>query len=196
MTKLNVTWVPVLVLGVVGCARGEDPPGATREPLARQAPIVTAAAPATPPPPANAPARTESKPAALAVKPPTSLAKKPAKASEPAVAGDGLVIKRLVVTNSIAQREPAPVDRLTLSDEQLVAFLEVSNPSDSPEQIVVTFESGGRSVGHVKLEVPAKSTRWRTWGKTRQVRQSGEWVAVVRSGDGTELSRKSFAMAP
>ena len=189
MTKLSVIWV-VSILGAFGCARGEDPPGVAREPLARQAPVVTAAAP-TP-----APAQPAIKPVEVVVKAPAGLAKKASKGVEPAVAGEGLVIKRLVVTNSIEHRELVTVDQLALSEEPLFAFIEVANPGETPEQIEVTFEKDGRSVGHVKLEVPAKNKRWRTWGKTRQVRQAGEWVAVVKTADGKELSRKSFVVAP
>lgn len=184
-----------LSLVAVACGR-QDPTGASREPLARANPAVPAA-----PAPA-APARTEPKsadpPATVPVKaekaePVRKLAKSHP-ASTDAVLPDGLSVKRIVITRGIDKREPAAVERLVVSDEPLYAFVELANGSDSAAGVVITFEREGKSVGHVKLEVPAKNARWRTWGKTKQVRQAGDWVAVVRSADGAELGRKSFTL--
>jgi hypothetical protein len=59
--------------------------------------------------------------------------------------------------------------------------------------VFVTFErEGKKTVGHVRLEVPAHNKRWRTWGRTRFIREPGTWNAVIRAKDGTELAKKSF----
>lgn len=195
MTIRSMAWVPVVALGLFGCSRSDDA-RVGKEPLARKSPVVVVTAGAPTPP---APTATEPK-AAPVIKATPEPAPKPTKktgnASQPALTGDALIVKRLVVTQSIEQREPAAASELTLSDEPLYAFIEVVNPTETAEHVFVTFEQAGKSVGHVKLEVPAKSSRWRTWGKTRQVKQPGEWVAVVKTEDGRELSRKSFTLQP
>ncbi len=194
MNKRSVLAVAVgLALGAVACGR-TDPTGVAREPLARANP----AAPAATPAPVKAePKSTEAPPTqpikAEKVEPAKRLAKA-APSSTDAPLPEGLSVKRIVITRAIEKREPVAIERLVASDEPLYAFVELANGSDAAAGVVITFEREGKSVGHVKLEVPAKNARWRTWGKTKQVRHAGEWVAVVKASDGTELGRKSFSV--
>ncbi len=118
---------------------------------------------------------------------------KPVSATKSVAAASDIVVKRIVVTRAIENREPVATTEFSVGDEPVFAFLELENKSDAPAVIRVTFEhASGKTVGHVKLEVPAHQTRWRTWGKTRFIRQPGSWNAVVRSEGGEEISRKSF----
>ena len=59
---------------------------------------------------------------------------------------------------------------------------------------MITFEQGDKSVGHIALNVPAKAKRFRTWGRTAQIKSVGEWQAVVRSQGGKELGRTTFSV--
>jgi hypothetical protein len=105
-------------------------------------------------------------------------------------------VRRLVVTRAIDRREPAKGE-LRAGDEPLFAFVELASGSDQEHKIVVTFERDGEGpVGNVRLTIPAHDGRWRTWGMTRRVHESGSWTAVVRTEDGRELARRSFNLKP
>jgi hypothetical protein len=113
-------------------------------------------------------------------------------------AGGSVRMKRLVVTTQVEQREPAPTTELTAGQGPIVAFVELGNESTEDQYVIVTFEheDGIDAVGHIKLKVPARQPRWRTWGRTRMISDAGEWVAVVRTEDGRELGRQPFAVQP
>jgi hypothetical protein len=105
-------------------------------------------------------------------------------------------IKRLVVARGVKGREP--VDALTevaAGNDQLYAFIEVENRSVDDGSIVITFEKSGTRTGNIELKVPANQDRWRTWGWTRGVRESGQWAVVVRSVGGRELARTAFQVS-
>jgi hypothetical protein len=93
-------------------------------------------------------------------------------------------IRRMQVTSGIDQREPIDhPSRFGDSDERVYAFVEASNPTDEPRELLVTFENGQRSTGHVTLTVPAHMPRFRTWAWTRLSRSPGEWTAEIHDGD-------------
>ena len=103
-------------------------------------------------------------------------------------------LKRLVVTTGVEDREPVADKPLRAGEEPIYAFVELQNPTPTDQFVVVTFERGDgtESVGYIKLKVPAKQPRWRTWGRTRMINDAGPWVAVVRTVDGRELARERF----
>jgi hypothetical protein len=104
-------------------------------------------------------------------------------------------VKRLTVTTGIENREPKEIDGFELGQSPIYAFVELSNPSDEPHEVVITFENPeGPAVGHVTLSVPANQPRWRTWGRTRMVQNAGEWNAVVKTVEGDEIVRQSFSV--
>ena len=110
-------------------------------------------------------------------------------------AGDQFSVKRLVLTHGIRDKEPVPTQNFAGDGTPVFAFVELSNPLATDAEIEIVFEhESGRRVGFVKLDVPGQQQRWRTWGQTRQIRQNGRWEAVVRTEDGQELMRKSFAV--
>jgi hypothetical protein len=110
-------------------------------------------------------------------------------------AATGVSVKRLVMTNAIEDREPAQVEGFRSGGGPVVAFIEAQNALDESQKIVVTFEhASGTKVGFVKLEIPEKSTRWRTWARSTHINKVGEWTAVVRSFDGQELARQQFSV--
>jgi hypothetical protein len=107
-----------------------------------------------------------------------------------------LSVSRLVVTSAIEKREPVTTASFTAGSESVYAFIELGNTGKEERDIVVTFEhESGRKVGFVELKVPAKQTRWRTWGRTGQIKTPGKWTAVIRVKDGAELSRESFEVS-
>lgn len=108
-----------------------------------------------------------------------------------------LQLERLVVTHAIDEREPAAVDAITIGERPVIAFIELKNPDEQAQRVVVTFEpkEGGEKVGFIELEVPGKAPRWRTWGNTQRVTRPGQWVAVVSSEGGEELGRTEFRVS-
>lgn len=106
-----------------------------------------------------------------------------------------LRIKRLVVTQAVEDREPVTVTDVVDSETPIIAFLEVASGSVEEQQVVVTFEhEEGHSVGLVNLSVPGNKPRWRTWGRTYNIKQDGRWTAVVRDSQGEELGRTKFTV--
>lgn len=107
----------------------------------------------------------------------------------------GLEVKRLVVTRGVEHREPLDTDQFTAGEGPVFAFVELQNTSNDDKVITVDFQHGSdKPVGHIKLKVPAHSPRWRTWGRTRLVNQGGEWTALVRAADGTEIAHSDFSV--
>lgn len=114
---------------------------------------------------------------------------------EPREASEELSVKRLVVTDRIQGREPANAAELRADGSEVFAFVELSNPGSEEQRIEIVFEhQSGQQVGFIKLPVPRDSSRWRTWGQTRQIKKGGHWVARVRSEDGTELMTQRFTV--
>ena len=110
------------------------------------------------------------------------------------LAADKVAVRRLVVTHAVSEHEPIEPAEL-VSGTPIVAFVELSNDDSVERNVVVTFEREGRAaVGHVKLDVPAGSPRFRTWARTRNLGETGTWEAVIRSEDGTELGRQPFEL--
>ncbi len=122
-----------------------------------------------------------------------------AEAEAPRKTVDGaaeLQLKRLVVTGRVEDREPVATDAFELGSGPVLAFVELANPSDEEQHVVVTFEpqGGGEKVGFVELSIPAKSPRWRTWGSTRRIDKTGEWMATVSIKDGPALASTAFTV--
>ena len=112
-----------------------------------------------------------------------------------AVPAEALQVKRLVVTDRIEGREPAAAPELRGDGSEVFAFVELANPGTDAQSIEIVFEhESGEQVGFVKLPVPKEKSRWRTWGKTAQIKKSGRWVAKVRSSGGDELMRQDFVV--
>lgn len=110
-----------------------------------------------------------------------------------AAPSDPLQVKRLVVTDRIEGREPVADPKLRADGTQVFAFVELANLSTDAQSIEIVFEhESGEQVGFVKLPVPKEKSRWRTWGKTEQIKKTGRWVAKVRSAGGDELMRQDF----
>jgi hypothetical protein len=179
----------------VGCKRDVEmrpEEGAVLRTKAPAAPSVTA-----PEPPSSGSSEIAREPATA----PTARAMHPkgdsaaAKAVDPAAPIEaGLKVRRLVVARRIEGREPAESGtRFTPDGGPLFAFVEMENASPDTQQIVVTFEQAGSpSLGNVKLDVPGKNARYRTWGQTRRIRNTGAWQAIVRTPSGQELARQAF----
>ena len=178
MTNRRTGWLisSALALCVVaGCQR--EAPSAEHE----STPPLPAAA-------AAAPAPTTPEPAAVVA---AAQVEKPAAPTAPQ-AKAAVRVRRLVITHGIENREPLAATELSAGGGPIYAFVELASGEGDAANVVVTFERGERAVGHVKLSVPGNSRRWRTWGQTRQIREAGEWQAVVRTADGEELARQSF----
>jgi len=119
----------------------------------------------------------------------------PAPDAPAALPSEGLQIKRLVVTDRIEDREPVAAPQLRADGTQVFAFVELANPGADAQSIEIVFEhESGQQVGFVKLPVPKEKSRWRTWGKTEQIKKTGRWVAKVRSSGGDELMRQDFVV--
>jgi Protein of unknown function (DUF2914) len=110
-------------------------------------------------------------------------------------AASSLIVKRLVVTTGVKDREPVRLDAPLLADGSAIyAFVELANPVGPSEKVRITFERKGAPelVGNVTLPVPSSTPRHRTWAFTRFIRTPGQWDAVLWSESGVELGRTSF----
>lgn len=105
------------------------------------------------------------------------------------------LVKRLIIASDVKEREPIELTDAKI-EEPVVAFIELKNSAEQDSDVVVTFEhAGGTKVGFVELKIPAKSPRYRTWARTRNIKTPGEWSAVVTSKSGEELARTTFQVA-
>ena len=170
----------VLALGACDAAAPATLVSATPQRSAAVSALPVASAAALAPMPSAAPPGT-------AVVAPGGVAKSP-KSSR-------LLVKRLVVTTGIEDREPLESAQALPSDGSAIyAFAELSNPEGESENVRITFErqGGAERVGNVTLPVPGKVVRHRTWATTRFIRAAGVWEAVLWSESGSELGRVSF----
>ena len=104
-------------------------------------------------------------------------------------------VRRIVITSGIESREPVDTtDELVLGQhERIYAFVEALNHTDEEGALDVTFEpESGEVTGHVTLNIPANTTRWRTWAFTRHVYTPGRWRVVVRDNAGTVVAERAF----
>lgn len=107
-----------------------------------------------------------------------------------------LKVTRLVVSRGVADREPlAPASSFSSAEtDRIYAFVEVSNESQIPSEISVTFTPpSGRALQRIPLEVGTQR-RFRTWATTRKVRAAGVWSVSVSDAAGNELARTSFTV--
>ncbi|HBQ17964.1 MAG TPA: hypothetical protein DEF51_44870 [Myxococcales bacterium] len=113
----------------------------------------------------------------------------------PTLAEGRLRVRRLVVASGVSGHEPTGADDVfeVGAQRRVYAFIEAVNETGEDVAVEVTFEpASGESVGHVSLDVPAGTPRWRTWAFTRHVYTTGRWHAVVRHPDGREIARRAF----
>ena len=120
----------------------------------------------------------------------------PAKTTEPSESlGAPLTIQRLEITHEIKDREPIEAHQFAADGSPVVAFLQAKNPGEESRTVTVVFEhESGDLVGHIRLKVPANSQRWRTWGRTSQIKKAGQWKAQVRDADGRVLAEAAFSV--
>lgn len=123
-----------------------------------------------------------------------SPAPRPAPRETATASAAGLRVRRLVVARDVEAREPVGAGRRFARDgEPLFAFFEVASTSRDQQEVVVTFEQDdGTSVGHVRLEVPPRAPRYRTWALSHNVNRAGDWRAVVRTAEGELLAEAPF----
>lgn len=196
--KLSLTPVAlVIAFTALACSRKEVGAGAT--PLKAgpdSAPVAAPAIPAPSAPTASTPAAAvPTAPPAPSANAATSSGKEASLEGTEAKGKNGLAIQRLVLASRVVEREPE-VALAPKINEPLLAFVEAKNGASEDQGIVVTFEhESGTKVGFVELNVPGGAKRWRTWARTKNLKEAGNWVAVVRSTTGQELSRTSFTVS-
>jgi hypothetical protein len=104
-------------------------------------------------------------------------------------------VRRLVIASNVDDREPVKLERGAV-DQPVVAFVEMRNLAPVDSKIVVTFEhESGKKVGFIELAIPKESSRYRTWGRTHNIRDVGKWTAIVATEGGQELARESFSVS-
>ena len=138
-------------------------------------------------------------PVNAAIVAPTVLSATTTPKAQPAVirsdAADALIVKRFIVTSGVHEREPETLTSVIRADgKPIFAFAEVQNKDGTATNVRVTFQRKGspEQFGNVMLSVPAQTQRYRTWGTTRFIRESGSWEAVLWSEAGKELARVGF----
>lgn len=104
-------------------------------------------------------------------------------------------VRRFVIASAVDGREPVKLAQGTV-DQPVVAFVEMRNLRAEDSKIVVTFEhESGKKVGFIQLAIPKESPRYRTWGRTHNIRDAGKWTAIVATEGGQELARESFSVS-
>lgn len=196
--KLSLTPV-ALVIAFTALACGKKEVGAGAAPMKAAddpAPVAAAANPAPSAQPASTPAAPVPTPAqAQSANVATSADKDASFKVTDAKGKSSLAIQRLVLASRVVDREPEVALEPKIN-EPLLAFVEAKNGASEDEGIVVTFEhESGKKVGFVELNVPGGAKRWRTWARTKNLKEAGNWVAVVRSTTGQELGRTSFTVS-
>ena len=104
-----------------------------------------------------------------------------------------LAIKRILLSQKIASREPVDPDE-TFSAAQiddLYAFVELANPEKRASKINVSFVPPMGAPSKVSLKV-GDASLWRTWAKRRSPKAVGTWHVVVTDEHGRELGKQSF----
>lgn len=107
---------------------------------------------------------------------------------------DGVTIQRFLTASAVMKREPVhPRSNFVPSDEQIYAFVEVSNASESAKRLLVHFIGPeGKVSGGIELEIPAAVPRWRTWAYTRHFDVPGLWRVEIRNAEGELLGALPF----
>ena len=177
-------------IGLAGCGGHSHPETDSR---AASAPVVTAP-PSVPAIASVAPAPSVAPVAAIA---PLKGVEAPAAKPRKTKSSGELHVRRLVLADGVANREPTDPESSFdgKTQDRIYAFVELENPSQEKGQIVIEFDppGGGPPRGLVKLDVGA-SPRWRTWAFTREARTAGEWTLVVKSEDGKVLAKTPFTV--
>lgn len=195
MNTRDARWLVTVALSaaaLVGCG---DRSGARPVPEAR-AVIATAPTVLRPEPVMTPPSPMVACPTPVTVAPTPLTAKpEPVKAARPVKEDANLAVKRLVIAESVSNREPvgAATSFKKADADRIYAFVELTNAEEVDSEVTVSFvpPEGKAAVGNVTLEV-GPHARWRTWAYTRGVKKAGTWTAVVRSMSGKVLARQTF----
>jgi hypothetical protein len=195
-TSLLLSTVALSGVLLLGCnehrsARVEaEPARSACAPVA--APAAQAPQPSTPPSASATIAATPTSPKTVA-----PVADAPKASKRKLASTEKLRIKRLVVSEGVANREPVDIESSFSAKrtDRIYAFVEVENPAQEKDEIVVEFDppGGGDPRGNVTLNVGA-AQRWRTWAFTREVKTTGEWTAVVKTRDGQIIATAPFTV--
>ena len=110
-------------------------------------------------------------------------------------ATEGVQLAELIVARGIEAKKPLdPGNSYTLGEfERIVAFMSVLNPSETEDELQVSFldTSDGRERGKVTVRVGAQK-KWRTWAFTKTINKAGKWEILVRNKDGLIIGRAPF----
>lgn len=154
-------------------------------------PSITTRAQTEPVQPAQAPAQTSPVNAPAHQETRETLAPAQKLAAEP---NQPLTVHRLVVARDVKDREPVELESGTVG-EPVLAFLDLANPNQVEIPVHITFEhESGLKVGFIELKIPAEKKRYRTWGRTQNIKKAGKWTVVIADGAGKELGRQDFTI--
>ena len=110
---------------------------------------------------------------------------------------DVLDARRVILARSVRGREPVnPTRVLQPVDAPVYAFFELTNlGGEARAPVVVFIGPDGIERGHIELQVPANTPRWRTWAFSRNVTLAGEWRVELRGEDGNIVAEQEFQIA-
>lgn len=111
---------------------------------------------------------------------------------------EGLAIVRLITTSAIEGREPVGAYAVFGDhDDQVYAFLEVSNATEKEQRLMVHFIGpAGQVTGGIELRIPSAAPRWRTWAYTEHAKALGLWRVEIRDAEGALLAALPFEIEP
>ena len=103
----------------------------------------------------------------------------------------GFIITRMVMSERIADKEPAAIaDTFSADTENVFCFLEATGiEHDTTVSFVWYFED--REMARVSLPL-AKGMRWRTYSSKKIAGLKGDWHVELRESSGIVLNSVSF----
>jgi len=186
----TLTPIMLVLLTVVGCSEATPSKSDAVEKATSTTPTLTSTAPPALPKPAE-----EKKPEPVALEIEEAPLVREEQSFEPDLQSmDGLTIRRLVTAPEVEHREPVAASSFFgRRNEQVYAFVEVSNESEEAKALLVHFVGpDGQVSGGIELNIPASAARWRTWARTKHANKPGLWRVEIRSTDGGLLGALPF----
>ncbi len=111
------------------------------------------------------------------------------------VATKGLQLAELTVARGIEAKKPLdPKTVYKLGEyDRIVAFMSVLNPTETEDEIYVSFLNveTGKERGKVSVSVGAQK-KWRTWAFNKTINKAGKWEIIVRDKNDQVLGRAPF----
>lgn len=110
-----------------------------------------------------------------------------------ATGGTAFTVERLVIAESIKDREPVNVtEKLPASAENAVCFLEARGIAQDTDAVFVWYKND-QVVTRVRAPL-SQGSRWRTYSSKKLNGQTGDWKVEVQDKDGNVVDTVNFTV--